>query len=105
MKAFIKIWEIEIELKRLPYTDQSRLYRSDNLLILEATDGRIYTVAKESDFILEFESAQEKHQAELERDRYYNRCSRYRSAYTNAEYTYGMTRSEFEHACPFDHFK
>lgn len=105
MKAFIKPMQLEVEIARLPYRNNQNLKHDNPDFVIEATDGRIFTVPKYSDLIIEHESYTEKVDAEAELEAYYHKCAKYRWHYVNNSYNYGMTLAEFAKTYPFDRFK
>lgn len=105
MKVFIKPMQLEVEIARLPYRNQENPLREDLSFIVESTDGRIFTVPKYNDLIIEHESYAEKVEAEAELEAYYHRCRRYRWHYINLSNNYGLSLAEFTDRFPFDRFK
>lgn len=101
MKAFIKGFNLEVELKRLPYVNQHKLNYRSNDFILETTDGRVFVVPRERDFLLKFESYEERIQAEDARAKYYHKCQRYLASFKRLKDEIGITESEFVSCWPF----
>lgn len=102
MKIYIKALDLEVEASRSPYVCNEDLLSSDNSIVIEAVDGRVFIVPHERDFIIEYESQVERKAATRDLDRYYRCCIAYRvRAHEGVDAGRYLSLSDFMDRVPF----